>query len=75
MKIYNLPFYGFLYRAIMKFTHKYNWHYAPPIYPNGDTQLWCKWCGFRETIKRKEKVGIDKIDTIPSQSKNSEEGI
>lgn len=43
---------GMLYRVIMKIAHKYNWHYAPPIYPDGDTQLWCKWCGFRETIKR-----------------------
>lgn len=37
----------------MRIAHKYNWHYAPPIYPDGDTQLWCKWCGFRETIIRK----------------------
>lgn len=45
--------YGFIYRFIMKFAHKHNWHYAPPIYPEGDTQLWCQWCGFRQTIKRK----------------------
>ena len=43
---------GYLYRLTMKIAHKYNWHYAPPIYPEGDTQLWCKWCGFRQTIKR-----------------------
>jgi len=43
---------GFFYRLIMRFAHKFNWHYAPPIYPEGDTQLWCKWCGFRQTIKR-----------------------
>jgi len=36
----------------MRIAHRYNWHYAPPIYPEGDTQLWCKWCGFRQTIKR-----------------------
>lgn len=41
-----------IYRIIMVIAHKYNWHYAPPIYPEGDTQLWCKWCGFRSTIKR-----------------------
>ena len=45
---------GLLYRLIMKIAHRFNWHYAPPIYPDGDTQLWCKWCGFRQTIKRKE---------------------
>lgn len=42
---------GIVYRFIMKIAHKYNWHYAPPVYPDGDTQLWCKWCGFRQTIK------------------------
>ena len=42
----------YLYRAIMRTAHRFNWHYAPPIYPDGDTQLWCKWCGFRQTIKR-----------------------
>ena len=44
---------GFFYRAIMRLAHRFNWHYAPPIYPDGDTQLWCKWCGFRQTIKRR----------------------
>lgn len=47
--------YGFFYKIIMRITHKYNWHYAPPIYPEGDTQLWCKWCGFRQTIKRRSQ--------------------
>lgn len=48
-----------LYRLIMKIAHKYHWHYAPPIYPDGETQLWCKWCGFRETIsKNKGLKGI-----------------
>lgn len=42
------------YRFIMKIAHRFNWHYAPPIYPEGDTQLWCKWCGFRATIKYAE---------------------
>jgi len=43
---------GWLYRIIMKIAHRYHWHYAPPIYPEGDIQLWCKWCGFRQTIKK-----------------------
>lgn len=48
---------GMFYRWLMKLAHRFNWHYAPPIYPEGDTQLWCKWCGFRQTIKRRgEKV-------------------
>jgi hypothetical protein len=41
-----------LYRLVMKIAHRYHWHYAPPIYPEGDTHLWCQWCGFRQTIKR-----------------------
>lgn len=50
---------GFLYRLIMRIAHRYNWHYAPPIYPDGDTQLWCKWCGFRQTIKRRKRNSDD----------------
>lgn len=42
---------GKFYRVIMKIAHRFNWHYAPPIYVDGDTVLWCKWCGFRELIK------------------------
>jgi hypothetical protein len=45
-------FYLLIYRPLMRIAHRYHWHYAPPIYPEGDTQLWCKWCGFRQTIKR-----------------------
>jgi len=50
MRIHSGP----LYRWIMRFAHKHNWHYAPPVYPDGDTQLWCQWCGFRQTIKRRD---------------------
>ena len=39
-----------LYRWAMQLAHFYHWHYAPPIYPNGDTVLWCRWCGFRQMI-------------------------
>ena len=44
----------------MKFSHRYNWHYAPPIYPDGDTHLWCKWCGFQQTIKVRIKYPQEK---------------
>jgi len=54
---------GFFYRLIMKIAHKNNWHYAPPIYPEGDTQLWCEWCGFRETIKKKVRNGVNGVDS------------
>lgn len=55
-----LLFSGRPYRAIMRFAHRFNWHYAPPIYPEGDTHLWCKWCGFRQTIKGSVPLGRPK---------------
>ena len=42
----------------MKLTHRYNWHYAPPIYPDGDTMLCCHWCGFKSVIKRGRGVNV-----------------
>ena len=45
-----------LYRPLMKIAHKLNWHYAPPCYPNGDTLLWCRWCGFRALVKRNDEM-------------------
>jgi hypothetical protein len=44
-----------LYRLVMKVAHKYNWHYAPPVYPDGDKMLWCQWCGFRQVITKSRK--------------------
>jgi len=48
----------YFYRHVMRLAHRYNWHYAPPIYPEGDTQLWCQWCGFRMTIKHSDDMTI-----------------
>ena len=62
---------GFFYRIIMKIAHKYHWHYAPPIYPEGDTQLWCKWCGFRQTIKRGPKYNQAPDLTAKSSGKSA----
>jgi len=39
---------GMAYRATMRIAHHFNWHYAPPVHPEGDTVLWCKWCGLRQ---------------------------
>lgn len=44
--------YYFWYRLVMRIAHRFNWHYAPPCYLEGDTQLWCQWCGLRATVKR-----------------------
>lgn len=60
---------GYFYRLIMRIAHRYHWHYAPPIYPNGDTQLWCKWCGFRQTIKRKTHC-IQSLDSTAKDGRN-----
>lgn len=42
----------FLYRNLMKLTHKYNWHYMRPLYPDGDTMLRCDWCGISVIVER-----------------------
>jgi hypothetical protein len=44
------------YRLIMRVAHYFNWHYAPPVYPERDMQLWCKWCGFRQTHSSSESA-------------------
>lgn len=42
-----------LYRLIMRVAHRYNWHYAPPAYPEGDMVLRCSWCGMTYLKHRK----------------------
>ena len=65
-RLYRFVFYRLgLYPAVMRLAHRYHWHYAPPIYPDGDTQLWCKWCGFRETIHQRG-VAYKTIDDAPA---------
>lgn len=46
------------YRLVMRVAHRFHWHYAPPIYPDGDTMLWCQWCGFRAVVKRRNQAGL-----------------
>lgn len=50
MKSYNLPFYGKRYRAWSRFIHRFNYHYMPLSYPDGDTIAWCHWCGLRDKV-------------------------
>ena len=51
-------FYRVLYRPLMRLAHRYNWHYAPPTYPEpqrypeGDVLRWCHWCGMRDVTRR-----------------------
>ncbi len=49
---------GLLYRITMRLLHRWHLHYAPPIYPNGDVQLWCRWCGFRQTLPKATTPGL-----------------
>ena len=65
-------FRGYIYRLVMIIAHKYNWHYAPPIYPENDVQLWCKWCGFRQTIKRGKYMDYSEIDNCTKSAGGSE---
>lgn len=52
MKLYNLPFYGGVYRGVMQLAHRFGWHYAPRrIDPDGSEACWCQWCGLRATMK------------------------
>lgn len=34
-----------IYRPVMQLAHRFNWHWMPPCYPDGDTLLRCSWCG------------------------------
>ncbi len=39
-------------RWLHKLAHKYGWHHMREVYPDGDTMLWCEWCGIRVVTKR-----------------------
>ena len=43
---------GKLYRFVMRIAHRFDWHHMPAIHPEGDTQLWCRWCGIRIVTQR-----------------------
>lgn len=56
---------GLAYRVLMRLAHRFNWHYAPPVYPDGDTMLWCKWCGLRQVVARRDDTGISRHGRAP----------
>ena len=41
-----------LYRWFMSFAHRHGWHKMDEFHPDGDTMLWCQWCGLRVVTKR-----------------------
>ena len=42
----------YLYRWFMSFAHRHGWHKMDEFHPDGDTLLWCQWCGLRVVTKR-----------------------
>jgi len=44
--------YGYVYTITQRLLHCFNLHYMPPCYPEGDTVVWCRWCGVRDVVKR-----------------------
>lgn len=64
---------GMIYAFVMRLAHRFNWHYAPPVYPEGDTHLWCQWCGFRQTVKRashRQAIGTEAIAVAESEEES-----
>lgn len=53
---FSWSFYGLAYRTIMRIAHKFNWHHMKPSYPDGDTMLWCHWCGIRIVTNRRKHI-------------------
>lgn len=54
------------YRHVMRLLHKFNLHYAPPIFmekfePNKPyRQHWCQWCGLRgDVVKTQHYLDIN----------------
>lgn len=41
-----------LYRWFMTLAHRYGWHKMDEFHPEGDTLLWCQWCGLGVVTKR-----------------------
>jgi hypothetical protein len=53
-----------MYRPLMKVMHYFNLHHTTTIYPNGDTMVWCEWCGIRDIIKHNPNDQILDTSTV-----------
>ena len=62
---------GYIYRFVMKISHKFNWHHMKPnphLEP-GKIHLWCHWCGIRSVKTNiKEVISIRKSSDKISKS-------
>ena len=61
-KLFVSVWFRVFYRPVMRMAHRFNWHYAPPCYPDGDTLLRCAWCGLTYVAHR--KTGAMKVVTL-----------
>jgi hypothetical protein len=48
------------YRVLMKFAHRFKWHYCEICHPDGDTLHWCHWCGLRWVEPKQVKSPLTK---------------
>jgi len=56
-----------LYRWFMSFAHRHGWHKMDEFHPDGDTLLWCQWCGLRVVTKRRlTKRAVDFAPAVRS---------
>lgn len=51
-------YYKFIYRHLMMFMHKRDWHKMERNYAiePGKIHLWCKWCGARSVMNEEKKT-------------------
>jgi len=54
-----------LYRWFMVFAHNHGWHKMDEFHPDGDTLLWCQWCGLRVVTKRHLKTHTPDTPNAP----------
>ena len=49
----------------MTLAHRYGWHKMEESHPEGDTMLWCHWCGLRVvTVRRLTPLAVDDADML-----------
>lgn len=59
----------YFYRWFMSFAHRHGWHKMDEFRPDGDTLLWCQWCGLRVVTKRNlTQRPPDGLESAPSKA-------
>lgn len=56
--------YGWAYRTLMRFAHRHNWHHTVTLRPDGDTVVWCQWCGLRDVVERKQPAPGNHLEML-----------